>query len=612
MGALSGEPVKLSIAPGMYSDDTDVGTMGRWKDGDLVRFKNGLPQSIGGWKQQSLDTALLGVPRSTHDWVALDGTKYIAVGTEKRLYLIVEALTVTNITPIRDTGSLTNPFSTDTTGAFDPNATGDASYFSVADATHGTNVGDIVEFDSFGISVGGIVVDGSFEVVSVTDASNYVLKHPSPATTTVSGGGGIGNYTYEITVGSGVTGVASGWGTGAYNDLTWGTPRAESTFVVELRTWSLDNWGEDLIASPRGGAIYQWDKSVGLGTRAQIISEAPTTNLRVLVSPENRQLISLGAHNGATDDPLFIAWTDNEDFTTWIPAIGNTAGSKRIDQGSEIVTGIVTRLGPLLFTDTSAHVMQSVGGDDVHVVNTIGSGISIAGPSAAADANGVVYLMGKTNFYVYDGILRVLPCQVWTHVFDKDKSTSLNVEQAFSVSASHSKNFNEVWWFYPGRDMATNDQYVVFNYLEGIWYFGELDRASFSDFSPFFNKPFAFDNDGNFYTHEDGDDNDIVAMASFIESGDMEIADGDELMHVSKLIPDFTRLSGSVSVTLKGRKYPQGAQFEKGPYTSTGATAEMGVRIRARQMAIRIEQEGLGSSFRMGNWKARLRRDGER
>lgn len=607
MGSQSGKMIKLDMHPGIVTDETDSGAAGLWKDGNRIRFKNGIPQSIGGWKLQTLSSTMLGVPRSNHDWVALDGTKYVAVGTEKRLYIIESDLTVTNITPIRDTSTLTNPFSTDTTGAYDPNATGNAAFFRVTDVAHGATVGDIVNFSGFTSPVGGIAVNGDFEVASVTDSDNYVLLGANAATSTVTLGGAGGTYIYEITVGSGATGVASGWGTGTWGAEAWGTPRTNSTFIQELRTWSLDNWGEDLIASPRGGEIYVWDESVGLGTRATEVTQAPNTNLRVIVSPENRQLISLGAHNGSSPDPLFIAWTDNEDFTTWIPAVGNTAGDKRLDQGSEIVTGVPTRVGILVFTDRSVHVMQPTGGAAIYSFRQVGSGISIASPAAAADANGIVYFMGSTNFYVYDGQLRVLKCPVWTHVYD-----DFNRNQAFSTFCSHNKDFNEVWWFYPSGSSSVNDKYVVFNYLEGIWYYGNMERASFHDFSPFVELPFGFDNDGNFYTHEDGVNDADAPLASFIETGDLDVADGDELVHISKLIPDFDRLTGSVSVTLKGRKYPQKAQYTKGPYTTNNATAEMGVRMRARQMALRIDQSGLDESWRMGSWRARVVADGER
>ena len=608
MGEQSGEPITLDIAPGVYSDATDSGAMGRWKDCDLIRFKSGLVQSLGGWKKKTLtgDVPLFGLPRSNHDWVALDGTKYIAVGTEKRLYIIAASLATTNITPIRDSGALTSPFYTDTGGAFDPNGS-NAAFFKVNDATHGCTLGDIVEFDSFSSPVGGIVVNGSFEVVEVTDSNNYVVRGAETASSTVSGGGGAGNYTYEITVGSGAAGFSVGYGTGSYGDETYGTPRTVSTFTTELRTWSLDNWGEDLIASPKGGKIYQWDQSVGLGTRAQVITNAPNTNLSVIVSPENRQLIAFGAHTGTTDDSLFIRWCDNEDFTDWTPAADNNSGTKRLDSGSEIVAGIRTRVGVLVLTDTSVHVMQPISGNEVYSFREIASGISIAGPAAGVDANGIVFFMGTSNFYIYDGVLRVLPCPNWTRVYD-----SFNIGQSFGVFCSHSKDFNEVWWFYPSAGKFTNDRYIVYNYVEKIWYYGDMDRQSFHDYSPFFEKPFGFDSAGNLYTHEDGVDADTSAMTSFIESSDMSIEQGDELVHVSKLIPDFDRITGSMDVTLKGRKYPQATQFTKGPYTVTGSTDEMGVRIRARHIALRATQSSLGDSFRMGSFRIRARPDGER
>ncbi|KKN55460.1 hypothetical protein LCGC14_0582300 [marine sediment metagenome] len=603
-----GTPVKLDLAPGVYSDETPSGAMGTWKDCDLIRFKNSLCQSLGGWKKKTLTgDAILGVPRSAHDWSALDATKYLAVGTEKRLYIIQTSLVATNITPIRATASPSGPFGTNTDGDHDPNGSS-AKYFTFTDpANHGCTLGDIVEFDSYTSPVGGIVVNGSFEVVEVTSSTVITLKGAEAASSTVVGGGSTGNVTYEITSGSGAAGFVLGYGTGPYGAETYGNPRTVSTFVTETRKWSLGNWGEDLIASPRGGKIYQWDKSNGVGTRAQEITEAPATNLSVIVSPENRQLIAFGAHTDTTDDSLFIRWCDNEDFTTWTSAADNNAGTKRLDSGSEIVAGIRSRIGVLVLTDTSVHVMQPISGNEIYAFREIASGISIAGPSAGVDAHGIVYFMGISNFYIYDGTLRVLPCPNWTRVYD-----SFNIDQSFSVFCSHSKDFNEIWWFYPSEGKFSNDRYIVYNYVEKIWYYGDMDRQTFHDYSPFFKKPFGFDAAGNLYAHEDGVDADESAMVSFIESSDMSIEEGDELMHVSRLIPDFDRIAGSVEVLLKGRKQPQREQFTKGPYIATGATSEMGVRIRARYLALRITQEGIGESFRMGSWRARMQKDGER
>ena len=231
--------------------------------------------------------------------MALDGTKYVGIGTEKRLYIIQEDFTVNNITPIRDQGTLgTDPISTSSTGAYDPNSAGNATFVQIEDVGHGVSVGDIVNLDG-ATAVGGITIDGDYEVKSVTDVDNYIIQHSSAATSTATGGGSAVDYIYEISVGAGSSGAQSGWGTGGWNEETWDTPRTDSTYVLQLRTWSLQNWGEDLIASPRGGKIYVWDKTNGLGTRATEITQAPDTNLRVIVSPENRQLISLGANTGS-------------------------------------------------------------------------------------------------------------------------------------------------------------------------------------------------------------------------------------------------------------------------------------------------------------------------
>jgi hypothetical protein len=604
MGAFSGEPIPLTIPSGIFSEETQVGAGARWFDADRIRFKNGLPESIGGWVKQTLSDVLLGIPRSIHDWTSLDGTKFIAVGTEKRLYLINEALAVFNITPIRDSDTDTDIFSTDTAGAYDPNSTGDASYFSVGILGHGVSVGDIVTFSGFS-AVGGLDPNGDFEVQAVTDTDNFVLKHSSDATSTVSGGGGAGNYIFEIPVGSALSAVQKGFGTGLYGAETYGTPRSESTFLLQLRTWSLDNWGEDLIASPRGGSIFVWDKSAGTSVRAQIISNAPITNQVVLVSQETRQLIALGAHDGSQNDPLFIAWSDTEDYDTWVAASTNNAGDSRINKGSEIVSGFSTKVGILILTDVGMHVMQPVASNEVFVIRPLGSGIAVAGPAASVDVNGVGFSMGKNNFYVYDGVISVMPCSVWGHVF-----RDLNVTQSFSVMCSHSKDFNEIWWFYPSANQNSNDRYVIFNYVEKIWYYGSLGRASFHDFSPFFNKPYGFDNQGNLYVHEEGSDDDVAAMGSFIESGYLPIS--RMVVQINKMIPDFKTLIGSVSLILKGRKRPQGETITKGPYAVSSVDDEVGARIRARHVALRIEQDGIGERFRMGTWGAEAEPDGDR
>jgi len=218
-----------------------------------------------------------------------------------------------------------------------------------------------------------------------------------------------------------------------------------------------------------------------------------------------------------------------------------------------------------------------------------------------------VYFMGISNFYIYDGTLRVLPCPNWTRVYD-----NFDIGQAFGVFCSHLKNFNEIWWFYPSYGQFSNDRYIVYNYVEKIWYYGNMDRQSFHDYSPFFEKPFGFDAEGTLYTHEDSLDADGAGMVSFIESSDMSINEGDELVHVSKLIPDFDRIRGPVHVLLKGRKYPQGTQFTKGPYSIGGGMAEIGVRIRARQLALRVTSDAPGANFRMGSFRIRARADGER
>lgn len=592
------ETIGLRFAPGLFTESTDRGADGRWRDGDMVRFNHGMPEGVGGWAEQALTgETLVGVARAVKDWTALDGLDIAAVGTNRKLYLF-SGNRLYNITPFRDEGTLTDPFDT----------TNGSAIVTVTHSGHGTAVGDAVFFSN-ATAVGGLTIDGEYSVTSVVDVDTYTITAASNATSTASGGSSVG-HGYEIAIGGTETGVAQGWGTCGWGgpDRGWGTPCADSTMIIPLRVWSLDTWGEDLIASPSGGAVYWWRRALGFGQRAQLIEGAPRRNTLVLVSEENRQLICVGTVDPDNKfDAMFIRWSDNEDFETFVITTENNAGSKRIDGGSALIGAVQTRNGIVLWTDKRAHLMQPSGGDDVYAFRGLGKSLHIAGPNAVVDANGVVYAMGLNNFTVFDGTLRVMECDIWTRVFK-----SFNIAQRRMVYAALNADFSEIWWFYPSAVSNAADRLAVYNYRENLWWYGDLERSAFSDQSPHFLKPYGFSSDGTLYLHESGVDDNGAAMPRYITSDDLEIGEGKDIMHVSGLIPDFKTLVGTATITLKGKLYPADTAKTKGPHNVTSATRRVSTRMRARQVSVTVAMTSLGGNFRMGEWRAEARPDGER
>lgn len=572
---------EIKLQPGIYTEQTDRGANGHWKDGEKIRFRYGLPEKLKGWirYRDSGNNALTVTAnaRAVWDWSSLDGQKWAAVGCAQKLYLFNNA-TRYDITPLAAEGTLTNPFTT----------TNGSTTVTVTHASHGVLVGQLVTF-SGASAVGGITINGSYTVVTVPTVDTYTITHVSAATSSATGGGTV-NYQYEITPPLGTSGfVGVGYGpVGLDNDPNYigtgvGTPRLASNLPQDLAIWSLDNWGEDLIACRRGGPIYVWDRSSGPNTRAQIISAAPSSNNWIIVSPEDRILISLGSHDGLQRDQSLIRWCSQEDYNDWTPSDSNTAGDKRLDSGSRIITGIRTRGEIVIWTDTSMYSMASSGTPGDFSFQPKGESLAIAGPNAKVEAGGVVYSMDKDEFMVYDGVSRILPCTVRNHVFD-----NIDRDGIEKVYAAVNKQESEVWFFYPSSGAADNDRYVVFNYREGVWYYGTLARTCYMD-AGFEDYPIASDPSGNLFLHENGYKDDTAQMPAFIESYDQEINDiGETIAHIDKFIPDFLNLTGSVQVTFRTRKYPTAEAITKGPYPVSSATEKVNLRARGRQIAIKV------------------------
>jgi hypothetical protein len=572
--------------PGFLDEATDreVGKLLLWKSGDHVRFFNGKPQKIGGWVKSS-QTQFVGKARATLDWVTTRQENFTAVGTHKKLY-VFQGGVFYDITPIRDSGNLTNPFTT---------SVGLATV-KVADVGHGCNVGDYVHF-SGAAAVGGITITGEYAVTSVTNVDEYYITHSSNAGSTAGPGGGTVAYEYEINIGNEYDTAGLGWGAGDWDEEEWGDARTSGGVILPSRIWSLAVWGEDLLANPYNGAIYVWQSSGGVATRATVISQAPSTNKGIYVAADERQIVALGAHDGVNSDPLLVRWCSMEDYTSWTVALSNTAGDKRLEYGNEIYCALLARGETVIHTDTHLYSMTLVGLPEIYGFRPQGANGGLVGPHAVIAHNGILYWMAAGGFYKYDGTINELPCPVFTYVYGNiNKATGRHIYAAVNL------DYGEIWWLYASAASAELDSYVLFNITDNSWAYGTLARTAMVADSKYSGGPYAFGGDGYMYAHETGVDADGSALAASLESGDFEVDDsGNEFMHIGKFVPDMLAISGTLNVTFTGKKYPHATEVQtSGPHAITSSVEFVNPRIRCRQIALSFASSNVGDNWRLG------------
>ena len=603
----------FTIKPGINKEVTDYTGQGQWVDSDNVRFFQGLPQKIQGWEKFT-STTLVGVARDQHAWVSLDGTRYDAIGTDRKLYVLEEGLAY-DITPIRETEALTNPFTTNGT-----------STVLVSDAGHGCIAGSFVTFDSFS-TIDGLDMNNEFEVTSVVNTSAYTVTHTSTATGSTAGGGGSGNAEYQINPGPEFSLPAFGWGTDDWSAGAWGEPSTVSNVTLEARQWSLDNFGEDLIATVLNGGTFRWDTSAGVSTRASAIANAPTASRLSLVSTPDRHLVIMGTENtiGTTNsqDDLLIRFSDQENISTYQPTAENTAGSLRIADGSRIIAAERSRGQILIWTDTSLHSMQFIGPPFTFGLRQLGQNCGIIGSHAGVDLNGVSYWMSQDSFYLFDGTVKKLPCTVEQFVFNNINQTAS--ENAF---AGHNGEYNEVLWFYTRSDSDQINAVVAYNYLEGTWWTGTLARTTWID-REVYDNPVGTEYDATAtannevilgltngatqaYLHEVGNDADGQPLEAFLKSGAVQIGQGDDFSFVSRLIPDIQNQSGTVNLDFEFLRYPNDANAVTKSTSFTSGTEKVDLRGRGRQFTANIVSNTTGTAWRLGTMRFDIRPDGRR
>ena len=604
-------------------DSTPLDAEGRYVAADKVRFYRGAAQKIGGWVKK-VAGQVAGIPRNGHVWADLSGQINIAVGTHRRVE-ILQGGTWHNITPYRLTAAL----------AADPIATISGSRtVTVTHPDHGAIKGDTCDLSVL-TETGDLDVNGRFIVDSVVDAASWTFEHSDPAASLDAGGGSAGMASYEINTGREKQTFGFGWGTGRWGKGTWGTPRPQGDdpmavegIELKLRTWSIDNWGEDLLFLHNdGGKLYHWDATNGVATRAQLVAEAPTGE-HMAVSPEDRHVIIFGADG----DDLAIQWCNQENFYDWVPRATSTAGRRRLLHGSKFVANIRARGSVFAWTDTSLYEIAYTGGTFTFDIRRRGKS-DICGPMACVEVNDVIYWLGPTGFHMYDGRTLDLDCSIQQTIF-----ADFNYTQSVKVVAALNEQWNSIRFHYCSFEKNRNkeiNRYADYNFMEKTWVPGVSDNGRHHVHNPIsneydkrikggmqclvwidrglFSNPISLDGDGYIYDHEVGEDADGEAMDAWIESGDFDLGDGDEVMLSSGYIPDFV-LTGSVLVTQKARIYPMGYQIVKEPDEIDEKKNFVKSRIRGRQVALRFSSphDRTGVKWRVGTPRFDVQPDGKR
>ena len=636
---------KLNFKPGFNKMVTDSGGESQWVDGDFVRFRYGLPEKIGGWNQLSISgNTLPGAARAQHTWTSLQGEKYAAIGTSQGLFLYYgEAFY--DITPL----------DTAITGA-DFDATSGSPTVVVNKTSHGLLDGRYVTFSSVTVPTGSGYAttdfeNNTFEISNVT-ANTFEITMPTNSAGTTSGTGSAAIDPYVI-VGPTFQTAGYGWGTSSWSDETWGTERSVGGVTLDAGIWSLDNFGQILVATIHNGKTFTWNAGASSprGNRATIMTGAPTASRLTQVSDRDRHVFHFGTEttigDPSTQDPMFIRFSNQEDFNTYQPTATNTAGTFRVDKGNVIVGAVSGKDYTLVLTDSSAYVIQYVGPPFTFSVKQVGTNCGLIGQHALSYSNGIVFWMsGEGGFFAYDGTVKAIPCSVEDFVFTTSgDNLGINYNAGQIIYSEHNSLYNEINWFYAKSGSDQINRCVTYNFAEQCWTTSSLARSSYAD-QGVFDVPYAtqynstatpnFSIQGitakygasTYYAHEVGTDqvnsSGTTSIDAFIKSGDFDITnnnniadlrgDGEYIMSMKRFIPDFKVLTGNSKVTLLLNDYPSDTASSSplGPFTITSTTDKVDTRARGRLLAIKIENDAVGETWRYGTLRVDIKPDGRR
>jgi hypothetical protein len=642
---------KIQFKPGFNKQQTATGAEGQWIDGDNIRFRYGEPQKIGGF-QQLVASTMAGPARDQHTWTALDGKKYAAIGTSKILAIYYES-EFFDITPVK----------TAVTGCTYTSTTGSATV-TITKAGHGLSTGDYLIFSAATTPgapttsyTSASFTTNTFEVRSVPTSSTFTLTMPTTETGTgVTTGGTLSFQAYE-TIGPVAQTPAYGWGTATWGFETWGTERSTSSVTLAPGSWSLDNYGQVLVATIKNGKTFTWDPSAAgrLSIRATVVANAPTASICSVVSDRDRHLFLFGTEttigDASTQDPMLIRFSNQEDINTWNPTVTNTAGTFRLDTGNEIIGALQGKDYILVLTDQAAYTIQFVGPPFTFSIRQVGTNCGCIGQHAMVYAQGAVFWMGYGGgFFAFDGTVKQIPSLVEDFVFTSvGDNLGINYDSSQIVYAYHNSLYNEVGWNYAKSGSTQVDRNVVYNFVENTWSVGTLARTTYND-AVTFDLPYAtqYNRTGTptfptingvtniygsskYWAQETGVNEvdasgNATAIAAYIKSGDYDISeqglggDGQLIMRVKRFIPDFKSLEGNVKITLFFRDYPANNESTPsttpplitGPFTITSSTDKVDTRVRGRQVSLKIENDALNETWRYGTLRLDIEAGGRR
>jgi len=634
--------IKLQFRPGLNRDQTDYSNEGGWYECDKVRFNSGSPTKIGGWVKAS-PTAFVGVCRQMWNWVTSYSDNFLALGTNERVYIEAGGVYY-DITPFDTALAGSNTFAV-------VNGIKLVTVTTTATLPTWLDTGETVLIAGFTVALGGIPITelNGDRTVTVLGANSFTFATTTAATSTTSVSSAIYTVQTEIAPGNAIATGGYGWGVGTWGRDAWGTGTTGAPISLPQRDWWFDNFDNDLVMNIRNGAGYWWYRLATSDPAASLAAHAitlqayataeggdatyvPTQVMQLLVSQQDRHLLAFGCDFGSvlpnSFDPLLIRWADQDSPGDWTPTQTNTAGDLRVSRGSRIVRALPTRQEVLVWTDTHLYTLQFLGTADVFGLQEYADNISVISPRSMVSASNIVYWMGQDKFYAYTGRVETLDCTLTLHVFN-----DLNYNQSDQVICGTNEQWNEIWWFYPTADSDYNNAYVIYNHLEKLWYYGTIDRTAWLDtplrvYPQATNTPVsnggATVGSGYLYSHENGTDDDTLAMDSYIQSSDFDIGDGDNFMLTRRMIPDVSFDGSSAAtpeatLTMRPRNFP-GSTFSADPTdtqrvieTSVGVyTNQVFMRARARQMAFKIRSENLGVQWQLGAARLDVRQDGSR
>ena len=637
----------VKIVPGINKADTPSGAEGQWIDGDFVRFRYGQPEKIGGFTAIGQET-ISGPTRAQHTWTDLEGNRYAALGTSKALYIYFE-----------DKFYDVTPLATALTGATFT-STQNQNIVTVNKTSHALDIGEYITFTSVTLPGGGATgftvanfQNFTYEVLTAPNSNSFTIQmktNESGTGMTAAGSASINPYEE---IGPTIQTYGYGWGTSTWSRGTWGSATTSSSVVLDPGSWSLDNFGEQLIATVKDGKTFVWNPGVSnpLEQRAVIMSGAPTATRLTITSDRDRHVVHFGTEttigDSTTQDPMFIRFSDQENFSVYQPTSINTAGTFRLDTGNKIVAAVSGKDYNLILTDQAAYTMQFVGPPFTFSIRQVGSNCGCIGQHSTVYADGKVFWMGAGGgFFVFDGTVKLLPSLVEDFVFTTTGSNEgINYSSNEIIYGSHNSLFNEIIWLYPagtpsGNPAVQNNRSVVYNYVENSWSTMTLARSSYADASTY-DVPYATEytstatptvsnlsgatntfGSSTYFGHEIGTnkialDGTETAIPAYIQSGDFDLpteGDGEYMLRVSRFLPDFKNLQGNAVVTIFLKEFPvdSGVSSQLGPFTITSSTQKIDTRARGRLANIKIQNIAVDETWRFGTFRADVNPDGRR